>query len=201
MQRLEAFLPRIMIHVDGCPRPLAEQALVDSAIRFCVETDVVQVKLDPMDLVKDEQRYELDIPRDTQLARVQRIVYGEDPLNPFLAPTRYEWETPATVILFPKPTETKEAWVHVEVSTKPKRTARTLDDTLLEVWVEAVCGGAVAQIAAMQGQVFTDPNKVTIGLGQYMAGVNRAKYELRKQHSTQDLRVVPRPAVRRRNIV
>ena len=201
MQRLEAFLPRIMIHVDGCPRPLAEQALVDSAIRFCVETDVVQVKLDPMDLVKDEQRYELDIPRDTQLARVQRIVYGEDPLNPFLAPTRYEWEAPATVILFPKPTGTKEAWVHVEVSTKPKRTARTLDDTLLEVWVEAVCGGAVAQIAAMQGQVFTDPNKVTIGLGQYMAGVNRAKYELRKQHSTQDLRVVPRPAVRRRNIV
>lgn len=198
MQKLEAFLPRIMIWVDGCPQPLAEQALVDSAIKFCEDTDIVQVTLDVLDLVEDVQQYDLDLPRDTELARVTSILYGDDPFAPIGAPNRYQWTTPATITIWPKPTKTQEAYMNVVVSTRPTRTARTLDDTLLSKWVEAVCGGAVARIASMQGQPFTNAPNAQLGSDQYMSGVNRAKYELRKNHTTQDLRVVPRAFARGR---
>lgn len=194
MQTLDTFLPRIMIWCDGAPQPLVVQMLLDSAIQFCTETDIVQTQLDPMDLLAEEQTYELDLPRNTQLARVQSVVYGESPLKPIgTGPSAYFWEAPATLILHPKPTESKDAWVHVRVSTKPTRNATLLDDTLYNDYVEAIVGGTVMRLCSMQGQSFTNAGNATMGAGWYTAGKNRALYELRKNRTALDLRVLPRP--------
>lgn len=194
MQTLDTFLPRILIWATDAPQPLVKQMLVDTAIQFCVDTDIVQVQLDPMDLVEDQQDYDLDLPRGTQLARVLSVVYGEGPLKPVgLGPAYYQWTAPATLTVFPKPTADATAWMHVKIATKPTRSATSLDDTLWNDYVEAIVGGTVARLCAMQGQQFTNATNATMGSGWYMQGVSKAKYELRKDRTAQDLRVQPRP--------
>jgi hypothetical protein len=194
MQSIDSLLPRIMIWAEGAPQPLVKQMLSDCATQFCNETDIVQVQLDPIDLIEGQRGYELELPRNMQLARVLKVVYGESPYVPIgQPPAFFETEPPATLIVYPVPTETKEGWAHVRISTAPVRGASQLDDLLVNKYVEAIVGGTVMRLCSMQGQQFTNAPNASMGAGWYSAGVNRAKYELRKMHTAQDQRVAPRP--------
>jgi hypothetical protein len=170
---LSRFLPRLLPYVVGCTEPLAKQALLDSAIDFCSRTNVVSITLDPITVLQGVSTYELDTPAQTGVSAVQRVWYE----GKILAPAPYEQATELynqpngsprfyygeyvdevySITLTPAPDRKIVNGMRVRVSLTPTRTATQVHDILFDRYAEGIVHGALAILAAVPDQPFTDP--------------------------------------------
>ena len=183
--------------VPGCPQPVALQALLDTAIDFCDRTRIVKHTTDPVPVRPGEPTYDIDLPSGTTVARVLNVWYDGRllelaPIQTVTAhgayvvgeglgrPTAAYVLEPATIRLFPPPGQDADGRLTVQVSLKPTRTARAVDDTLFDDWAEVIVAGALARLAIMPGASFSNVELAAVGAAQYGAGVSAAKLEGRK---------------------
>lgn len=218
MQPLDNFLPRLIPWVSGCPVPLANQALVRSAAKFCDETNVVRTMVEPITLEVGESTYDIDLGLELDVARVLGAWIGARPLK---LPTANNQVTPLTqysplgpqtaasngtpvmgkvlakntITLTPAPDEHQLDKLTLLVATRPKVSARQLEDALYEDWSETIVAGAIGTLAAMPGQPFSDMNQSAIQDAQFWRGVNRARIEARRGNVATPLRVRSNPLV------
>jgi len=194
MKKLENFLPRLLPWCLGAPEPLLYNALIDSAVAFCEETNVVKYITDPILLLDGIADYDLDIPASMELARVLRVWIAP---SPYARPTRMldDWLVTAVgqITIFPTPEGVQNDPMFVEVSTKPQRSATQVADILYTDWIEAVVGGAVSRVCSMPDQPYSNPTNAAIGATSYRAGKNKALYEETKGRVRRDTVVKPRP--------
>lgn len=218
MQPLDTFLPYLTPWVGGCPVPLAHQSLVRSARSFCEETNVVTRMCEPVDLVLGESVYDIDLDTDTDAIRVLSAWLGATPLrlptmrdarSPLVSfsdlgagvvaatgtPTTVTSEQPNTVTVYPAPGDTPLPKLSLLVATRPKMAARSLDDALFNRWADGVVAGAVAIIAAVPGQPFTDLNQAGVADARFWRAVNKARIEARRGDVGTSLRVRNNPLV------
>lgn len=218
MQPLDVFLPYLTPWVGGCPVPLAHQSLVRSARSFCEETNVITRMSEPVELVPGEAVYDIDLDTDTDAIRLLAAWLGATPLHlptvrdarsPLVSfsdlgagviaqsgtPTMASSEQANTVTLYPPPGDTPLPKLTVRVATRPKITARSLDDALFTRWADAVVSGAVAIIAALPGQPFSDLNQATIADARFWRAVNKARIEAQRGDVGTSLRVRNNPLV------
>lgn len=172
MIELDRFLPRMLPYLVGCPDPLAKQALVDSAIEFCSRTNAVSTALDPISTVGGSATYELEPPAETKVSLVQRVWYEGD----LIVPVPYEQATGIygrpegsprfyfgefvdevySITLVPTPDKNSSEGLRIRAALVPTRSATKLHDVLFDRYADAVVHGAIAIVASIPDQSYTD---------------------------------------------
>jgi hypothetical protein len=172
MKPVSVFSPRVAPYVIGCPEPLIQQAVVDSAIQFCEDSMAIRQKLDVFLTTVGSAAYELDTPTDQRVTRIFRVWVGDQLAHPMTAATAVPiGATPAPPILYSTtrtdstlelqlfPPPDRAYAITVEVALCPVRGAKSLQDDLFNLWVDPVCYGAIGQLMQVPGQAFSDPTQ------------------------------------------
>jgi hypothetical protein len=171
MLSIDQFFPRVLPYVVGCSEPLARQAVLDSAIKYCEKTLILRQPLDNFNTIKGLTSYELEPPsRQMRVARVLSVsidgkeikgIFEED--VPLLSdmegkPTGFytsRVDSEFVLNLFPKPD--RKYKVNVVVALAPTRTATYIEDDLFNIWAEGITAGAIAYLAKIPNMPFTNP--------------------------------------------
>lgn len=211
MQSLDKFLPHLLPWVIGCPTPLAHQALVRSARLFCEESNVVVRTVQVM-LVEGESTYDIDLDSDTDATRILGAWLGGQPLHVPTArsaahktvsansgetgqPVAVTSSYPNSVTVIPAPGKNYQQVLTVSVATRPKNTARVLDDSLFDKWLDGVVSGAIGSIAAIPGQPYSDMVQASAADARFWRSVNRARIEAQRGGVGTAMRVRNTPLV------
>jgi hypothetical protein len=197
MKPITLFYSRLMPWVVGCPEPIAAQALVDAAIRFCEETSVVTYTCQPQDAVADEGLYRLAVPALQSIVVTQKVWYGTTLLTPVPStdvsnvlaavgavgdtevatgePSCFFESSPGVIKVYPVPATLATNMISAKVATRPSRSATSLDDVLYEDWADAIVAGARARLHAMPNQFFSNDAKAAQATQEFGYYLNRAR--------------------------
>jgi len=194
MKKLETFLPRLLPWCAGAPEPLVYQALIDSAIRFCEETNIVKYITDPIQRIEGVADYDIDLPLQTDLARILRVWFAPTPFDMAVGqPLNWIVTDIGQITIFPTPASGLDTPMFVEVSTKPSRNATQVADQLYNEWIEPIVGGAIFRICSTPDQPYTNPSNASIGAAAYKMGKGSAMTESTKGRVKRDTSVRMRP--------
>lgn len=205
MVNLSQFLPRLLPHVLGCPEPVAIQALLDSAIDFCAKSGVVSVTLDPITVIGASATYELETPTSTTVNVVEAVWYDGNKLeaapyhiarqsleavngNPRWYVGGYVDEV-YSITLLPTPKETLRNGLIVRASLRPTRSAAQVHSVLFDRYADGVVQGAIAKLAAIPDQSYTDVPKATAADLQARAIANHARGDVMRGNAQVSLGV------------
>lgn len=192
MVPVNAFFSRILPHVIGCPEPLAQQAVVDAAIEFCEATLICAVDLDPIDVQRGVNQYELDLPSQTALSQILSVVYDGFCLSPVPSsrvvetrtyeghPTYYytrDVDEVLVLTLYPTPNKNISAGLRVRVATRPTRTATQVHSVLFNDWSDAIVDLALARLMDIPGQSFTNESKAVLHRQKAKTRITEARLE------------------------
>lgn len=206
MVPLSAFYSRILPQVVGCPEPLMQQALVDSAIHFCEQSLVVEAPLDNVALGAGVNNIELDLPSQQRLAQVLEVRLDDRVLAPVARsnfypgdgatgmPTRYtttDLDEQLVLTLYPAPDKAYE--LRTKVATKPARNATSVASVLYENYAETIVDGALARLLAMPEQNFTNEPKAMLLEQRVRRVVAEARIDASRGRVRTSLTAQPRP--------
>jgi hypothetical protein len=187
---ISAFFPRLLPSVLGCSEPLAQQALLDSAIEFCSRSLAVTTTLDAVTLREGVASFEVEPPTDTTIAQVLNLWFDgrEIKSSPYSAATdvsaatgepRYFYgediDETFNITLLPAPDRTVRSGVIVRVALRPTRSATTIHNILFERYAQAIVDGAQAILLAIPDQQFSDEAKSLAMAARARAGANNAR--------------------------
>ena len=193
-----------MVWVPSCPRPLADQCLLDAAIEFCRDTEVVEYRVGPMNVQAGVGDYTLPIPQFTRPARILSATFQgralalceETPLDGATGtPTLLATPTPETVSIYPAPDQTAALALYARVALEPTRDATVLPDELLHTWCEAVVAGAVMRITSIPDQAFSNPVQAAEAAARFRYGKSLATAEAGRQRIQTSAQVRARPLI------
>ena len=177
MKPLNAFFPRILPYLPGCPEPLAAQVLVNAAIEFCEASLVLRQNLATFSTSVGQAQYDLDPPSaQHDISRVMGVTLDSKELTAGLAeairgdlPTEdakprgfYTDRTDSTFTLMLSPPPDGVYPVVVNVALRPARAASMLDDDLYNMWVDPIVSAAIARAMQIPGQSFSNPAQATV---------------------------------------
>jgi len=188
-----------MPSVPGCPEPLARQAILDAAIEFCEETGVTKVTTDPVYLQAGEAVYSVDLPSQQGVVTVQRawcgtreliaapsamvsevqVYIGSTP-GAGQEPTHFIEHPAGEVSLFPTPGVGVNAMLVFRATTKPKRTATSVENVLFEDWAEFIVAGALRRLHDVPDTPFFSPQLAQRQAGLFQLGISRARLEAQR---------------------
>lgn len=177
MQTLDAFMSRLLPLVPGCPDTLVRQALVDTAIEFCESTLIVQGNSAPQTATVDVGSYTLTVPAQQAVTSVLNVWYGTKQLRPAAAlqidailayvsgvgtttaekgtPDVFYELSPGVIGIYPVPNVTTASYLSARMALRPTRTATSLEDVLLNDWVDGIVSGAEARLRDIPNQPFS----------------------------------------------
>lgn len=190
MKAVSELFPRLMPYVTGCSEPLAQQTLVDAAIAFCEEAQVLREPLEPVTTSAGAAAYDIELPSQQALVRIL-TAYVDGQL---IQPTPIELTPPAdgfpgrpmtyyvtrvdgtpALNLYPVPDAAYK--VGLVAALAPVRTATQFPDDLATTWADAVVWGALMRLHAMPAQPFTDAAAAGNAALMYASRVKRARLE------------------------
>lgn len=193
MVNLSNFFPRLLPYVVGCPEPLAQQALLDSAIEFCRRSQVVTTNLDLITVREGVANYELDSPSNqVSIDQVLKVWYDGTLMsaapyetatalfNPAGAPRYFfgqEIDETFTLTLLPAPETTVRNGLLVRASLRPTRNATQVYDILYDRHIEGVVAGAMGILMSIPEQPFTDMKMAGVQEIKARALANNARFD------------------------
>lgn len=171
MKPLSAFYPRILPYLPGCPEPVVDQVLLNSAIEFAENSLTIRQNLDAFNTIVGVSQYDLDPPSSNHdINRVMSVAVNGKELVPGMAEvvrndlstapatprSFYTNRTDNTFTLKLYPTPDKVSRVVVGVTLRPARSATYLDDDMYNIWIDPIVSGAIARAMQIPNQPFTD---------------------------------------------
>lgn len=192
MVNLSQFFPRLLPYVVGCPEPLAQQALLDSAIEFCHRSLVVTAMLDPVTIVAGTSTYELDLPAQTAVEQVLDVWRDGTRIEPSPYETTTNlYRTPATpqyyygqdidevfnLSLLPSPDTTIANGLRVRVALRPTRSATKVHDILYDRFAEGIVAGALGILMTVADEPFTNPTAAAAQTVKARMLANNARFD------------------------
>ena len=192
MKPLSAFYPRILPYLPGCPEPIVDQVLVNSAIEFAESSLTLRQNLDPFNTIVGIAQYVLDPPTaNHDIHRVMGVTLGGRELHPGLVeairgdlPTAnatprgfYTDRTDNTFTVMLSPPPDTEQSVVVNVTLRPARNATQLDDDLYNIWIDPIVSGAIARAMQIPNQPFTDYARAEALLASAAKQTNASRIE------------------------
>lgn len=199
MMPLTDLYPELLLHAPACPQPLAERALIRSAIRFCRDTQVIRETVGPVRLPPGTTTIELaDYAEEgVPFALVDLNVNGV-PMRKALKKPPVQWGG-STILFRPNervvefaPALEESIDITLTMATAPASTAKQIDDELATRWRDGVIGGAIAYLCAMPGQAFTSADLAMYGAQMYANDRGRARMAVNAAYDA-DPRVEMRP--------
>lgn len=208
MRPLRDFYPKIQPYITGCPEPTLDSALVDAAIAFCQDSQVIHQHTPLFTTEVNRSAYELESPTDQRVSTVRKVWIDGHKISPVPTdqvapssesrgrPTHY-WgqrgETGFELVLYPTPDDSYT--VVADVAFCPTRRATQLDDDLLELWSDAIRSGTLARLWSIPGQSFSDMASAS------MAAVSFSRQSAEAKRRGDNTRVAASHTVRPRPFV
>jgi hypothetical protein len=191
MKQLSDFFPRLLVYTPACSEPLAQQALLDSAIDFCDRSCVLRYTLDPITTQVGVASYELWAPTsEYEISRVLKVHIEGEPLEPVMAEVRqpipednakpsgfYVEESDCGLSLYLNSPPDSVYTLVVEVALRPAKDAKRVDPRLYNRWMDAIVAGALSRVYMVPGQPFSDPSNGLYQAGRAMRFTNNARIE------------------------
>lgn len=188
--------------VPDCPELAVTEALKATAIDFFEKThtwlhDCVSI---PAEAGRGD--YELDVPKETVLARIHQAWYekvlltpvGDDQVpSPGMGwPSGYTQREPCTIILIPSPTTVTPtvSMIDAVVALRPSRDAKGLPSELWDRYSDALAYGARARIHETPNQSYTSEEQATKFRRMFYGLVGAARAD-RNRGLTRAVLVVP----------
>lgn len=197
----------IRLEVPGAPNPLIRDRVLLAAIEVCKRTLVSNETLDPIDIIANENTYELCPPNNCLKiwrvmwmktinhmlipnARQQLVSRGADwGIRESETPTAWIQITNSTVQLYPKPTmeDTDGLTAHCAFIPAPK--TDMIDDRLWCYSREAILAGAVSKILRIAGAPWFNLAAANQREREFQVELNKIKANTYKDESVADLSV------------
>lgn len=163
MKVWETLHPFVRPDVPGCPVPLVDRALCDAAREFCTATAAWTEWADPAVADGATNRFEFDLPGQSELVRVRSVRVGTNTAYKVLSSKALPpgWENgeegcglDKTLVMlnlieylvFPKPAAGTE--IVLELVLKPTITALGVGDAVVDEYAKEVAAGALATLMA-----------------------------------------------------
>ncbi len=211
MTALTDFLPLVLPEVDGCPSPVAVNAVRNACRAFCQTSRYWQEDLTAFASVAGQELYPLTPPTNTNICAVIQndvtfdggVVYESGDTVPkrciavtSSSPSRYYIVNHGgSLNLRPYPIVNQslaDAFV-VTVALKPSNTAAEVDDRVYIDHLETIAAGALERLFNMEGQKWTN-KKAAMGKGfDFTRGVSEARIAVSKGYSNQSLTTQHKP--------
>lgn len=208
-QNYDTMVRDVIMYAPHCPETVAEYAVKMTVIDFCNRTRWWKYTSDPIDLVADENTYQIEVPNGTEPISVEAMWYQNRPIWPMGFSTRQHFQpvrleqrqgppvvftndNPLEVVLFPVPKDTETNALVMTTSIRPKRSATAADRDMMERWFDGLVHGALARVYAVPNQPFTSVEMATERARLYSAEVTKAKIDANKALTAASLRVQPR---------
>lgn len=162
MKPLSAFLPDLMPLVPSCPEPVAEHAVRRAAQRFCEMTRAWRVTLDPVIAVRNIVEYDLELPAQAELVRLEAAKMGTERIAIATPAAALAGGTEAfiycpdgkTLQLNPKPQATQQ--IVITANLKPANGATDVQDFLADRYMEVIARGAASTLKQHPSKAYTD---------------------------------------------
>lgn len=176
MAYLSDFLPYVLPYLPGCSVPLAEMTIRQICIDFCNHSQVVQVQLDPMDVIKGQTVYDIETPNASETVFIRQaffrgglmpLINGIDAIcfpstTPPGIPTALQQKANNAFELDRPPDSDFPQSVLLLVSTRPTRGANLVADVLLNDYAYGIGQGVIGRLALMPGQAFSNPSMAAV---------------------------------------
>jgi len=168
MVNLSDFMPYVLPYAIGCSYPLAEQHIRQTCIDFCNIAPVVQVELDPINVVAGQFDYDLEPPSGMAVTFVLSAKYRGNELGVFKSgdsdsllrssgtPTAFKQSGDPILTLNFAPIEDVSNSLALVVATKPTNRATSVADILFNDYAYEIGLGAVSRLLKVPGQPFTN---------------------------------------------
>lgn len=205
MKQLDDFLPYMLPHVPGFAVPTSQQALVLAAIEFCERTSVIQ-EISEQRAGAGVATYDVDVPNQQALVRIQEVRYGDRVLDvvsypvadlangrPMFVMTPLPTQQEFTIV--PAPAPEHVATMTVRASFRPTPDADQLHDDLYNQWLDALVQGALRRVYSMPGQPFSSMTNAQIAGAAFEQHVSAARMVAGRKRLVGSTRVRPRPFV------
>lgn len=180
--KLDALHPYVAPHVMGCPIPVMDHNIRLSAIEFCDKTrwheEVVFVTRSG-----ETGLYEAETDSGLEISRITSVAVNGKKIDAQTKSTGLRLiaagSTSAFFIVVDgaqvqiNPAPSASDAVQAIAALRPTMTAASISDVLSE-WREAIAGGAIARIAAIPGQDFTNPDIAVYQKGIFKEAVQSA---------------------------
>lgn len=175
----------VMPYVPGAPDQTVLYHLRQSAIDWCTRTLCWQSDLDTIPTVIDQDTYEIPIPIDSSLVKI--LGWNIDAGEPLACTTAAIgrklklcgsgadalW-TPdkISVVVNPTPAEAGKE-ILLNVALKPTQDALEMPTFIYEQYIQHISAGAIARIAALPRQPWTDLQLAAMKGGEFEQTLNR----------------------------
>lgn len=209
MVKLDVFLSRLLPQVPACPEPLALEHLKDACIEFCEKSLAIRQDLDFFYSVANLGQYDLDPPSNQHMiATVLSVRYDGKELSGIFVEDAQELPEAAgnpagfftsrtnnEFVLHLHPTPEAREQVLVNVALRPIRSATEVDDDLYNLYADAIIDGAIARLAKIPNQPFTDLAYAAAMQNSFREKAARAKVDSYHGRIRGNSRVKMRPFV------
>lgn len=186
-----ALYPRVLVEAPGCPTPIVEIAVRDSAIAFCEGSLIYEITLDTLGFPK-EYEYDVKLPEDTAVVALVSVRHDESELVPRTrhqiramgdwknssgTPKYYSHIKGNTFIMVPPPsTDSKD--IEVVFALKPTPSATKIDTDVYNDWYDVIKHGALYRIKANYSSEWANPKSAAEHFAQFSRGVAVAKSKI-----------------------
>lgn len=179
MKLWAVFLPEVLTLAIGCPIPLAEVKIRQAAIEFFQRTRSWVEWLDPVTSEEGLIDYDLVIPTESDVARIERSTIDGKPIEiiSYLA-APYDWtlQDLDSQGLVSRDLKTfrlgqsvaADLTIQVQVALTPSRTSTGIPDDLYDKYVDDIVHGARYRVLMTPDTPFYRPD---------LAGVEKALFE------------------------
>lgn len=207
--KIEALFPYILPDVPGAPDITVKQALLNSAIEFCVQTHAWNEICDPVALVDGERDYDIDVPNGARVVTLKNVWAANRELIPVtmaqLQDKMPNWQDatgsqPAyfnipgetsTVRVYPIPQLANSALLTFRAVYAPLLSAALLPDSLINRYLEPIISGAKHRLMLAPGKGWSNPPLAEFHRAQFDDGMVKAKIDVIHEKAQGSIKVRP----------
>lgn len=206
---ISTLFSRLAPHLPGCPEPTIQQAVLDAAIDFCAETRIYNTFVQ-FGSTAGLQSYTLPAPTDSDeeihtimnvwwktrhlgAAADYLIDYPQTLFSTSFStqekgdPRRWMRAQNGSFTVYPVPTAAVADGFTIQYAMKPRLTATTIPDLLIDQWRDAIISGALARLRSIPAKQWTAPAQMDAAM--FNLGRARAKAVARQGQNGSPMRV------------
>jgi len=187
---LDDLIEDMFIELPGCPEALIKQQLRLAARDFCRQSEAYKIELDPINLVADQQEYDLEPGMNASIARLIWVKTGED-IDEFtepLDPADYVLQEEYTLKLLNAPSSSITDGLVVKVALRPEFDDECdLDPFFLERYSSTIIAGAKFLLMKMPKKPWSYPDVAMLYRQEFRDGINEAKREFYYDYKYNDV--------------
>ena len=200
MAALTALRQLVQPHVQGCPLPMVDDAILQAVIDFCNRSRAYRFRPGDITAVAGTADYAVsDLPEGTEIAWLLAAELDDIPLDildPASVPLSWETEesisTAAVVVseteIGLRPVPDAADTLRIRLALRPSANATTYPDALHILYKKQIAAGALAELYGQPNKPWTALELVADARNRFDSGVSDAEYRADRGSSNAPMR-------------